>query len=110
METAQFDAADAMPGKLNAADSMPTPLVNNNLKIKLYILASSRLGIELVWHQVGLASRRRHRVGDIDPSRPLICGPLQAKHLVITQDENDGVKMVPFYGLQQNVSVKQHMI
>ena len=40
----------------------------------------------------------------------LICSLLQAKHLVITQEKNDGVKMVLSYRLQQNVSVELHMI
>ena len=40
----------------------------------------------------------------------LICSLLQAKHLVITQENDDGVKMVLFYRLQQNVSVELHTI
>ena len=34
----------------------------------------------------------------------------QAKRLVITHEKDDGVKMVLFYRLQQNVSVELHMI
>ena len=30
----------------------------------------------------------------------LVCSLLQAKHLVITQEKDDGVKMVLFYRLQ----------
>ena len=40
----------------------------------------------------------------------LICSLLQAKHLVITQEKDDGVKMVLSYCLQQNVGVELHMI
>ena len=40
----------------------------------------------------------------------LICSLLQAKHLVITQEKNDGLKMVLSYRLQQNVGVELHMI
>ena len=40
----------------------------------------------------------------------LICSLLQAKHLVITQEKDDGVKMVLSYRLQQNVGVELHMI
>ena len=40
----------------------------------------------------------------------LICSLLQAKHLVITQEKDDGVKMVLSYRLQQNVSAELHMI
>ena len=40
----------------------------------------------------------------------LICRLLQAKHLVITQERDDGVKMVLSYRLQQNVGVELHMI
>ena len=40
----------------------------------------------------------------------LICSLLQAKHLVITQKKDNGIKMVLSYRLQQNVSVEQHMI
>ena len=47
---AQLDAADSMPGKTRCrkfvTDTTSTPLVNNNLKVKLYILASSWAGIE----------------------------------------------------------------
>ena len=39
-----------------------------------------------------------------------ICSQLQAKHLMITQEKNDGVKIVLSYGLQQNVSVELHII
>ena len=35
----------------------------------------------------------------------LICSLLQAKYLVITQEKDDGVKMVLSYRLQQNVSI-----
>ena len=31
------------------------------------------------------------------------------KHLVITQEKDDGVKIVIFYRLQQNISVELHM-
>ena len=34
----------------------------------------------------------------------------KAKHLVITQKKDDGVKMVFSYFLQQNISVELHMI
>ena len=40
----------------------------------------------------------------------LICSLLQAKYLVITQEKDDGVKMVFSYRLQQNVGVELHMI
>ena len=40
----------------------------------------------------------------------LICSLLQAKHLVITQEKNDGVKMVLSYRLQQHVGVELYMI
>ena len=40
----------------------------------------------------------------------LICSLLQAKHLVITQEKDHGVKMVLSYRLQQNVNVELHMI
>ena len=40
----------------------------------------------------------------------LICSLLQTKHLVITQEKDDGVKIVLSYGLQQNISVELHMI
>ena len=40
----------------------------------------------------------------------LICSLLQAKHLMITQEKDDGVKMALSYDLQQNVSVELHMI
>ena len=41
----------------------------------------------------------------------LIRSLLQAKHLVITQEKDDGVvKMVLSYRLQQNVNVELHMI
>ena len=39
-----------------------------------------------------------------------MCSQLQAKHLVINQEKDDGVKMVLSNRLQQNVSVEQHMI
>ena len=40
----------------------------------------------------------------------LICRLLQVKPLVITQEKDDGVKMFLSYRLQQNASVKLHMI
>ena len=40
----------------------------------------------------------------------LICSLLQAKHSVITQEKDDGVKMVLSYRLQQNVGVELRMI
>ena len=40
----------------------------------------------------------------------LTCTPLQAKHLVITQEKDDGVKMVLSYRLQRHVGVELHMI
>ena len=40
----------------------------------------------------------------------LICSQLQAKHLAITQEKDNGVKMVLSYGLQQNVAVELHMM
>ena len=40
----------------------------------------------------------------------LIRSLLQAKHLVTTQEKDDGVKMVLSYRLQQNVAVELHMI
>ena len=40
----------------------------------------------------------------------LICSLLQAKHLVITQEKENGVKMVLSYRLQQHVGVELHMI
>ena len=40
----------------------------------------------------------------------LICSLLQAKHLVITQVKDDGVKIFLSYRLQQNVGVELHMI
>ena len=49
-------------------------------------------------------------------NRPLIMREPQAHKklnpslLVITQEKNDGVKMVLSYRLQQNVSVELHMI
>ena len=39
----------------------------------------------------------------------LICSLLQEKHLVITQEKDDRVKMVFFHRLQQNVSVELHL-
>ena len=39
-----------------------------------------------------------------------ICRLLQAKHLVIIQEKEDGVKMVLSYRLQQKVNVELHMI
>ena len=36
----------------------------------------------------------------------LICSLLQAKHLVITQEKDNGIKMVLLYCLQQNVGVE----
>ena len=39
-----------------------------------------------------------------------MCRLLQAKHLVITQEKDDGVKMVLSYRLQQNVGVELYMI
>ena len=39
----------------------------------------------------------------------LICSLLQAKHLVITQEKEEGVKMVQSYVLQLNISVHLHM-
>ena len=44
---------NSMPPTRCQANSMPTALVNNNLKVKLYILALSWLDIELAWHRVG---------------------------------------------------------
>ena len=35
---------------------------------------------------------------------------LQAKHLVITQEKDDGVKIVLSYLLQQNLNDELHMI
>ena len=43
-------------------------------------------------------------------SQILMCSLLQVKHWVITQEKDDGVKMVLSYCLQQNVSVELHMI
>ena len=40
----------------------------------------------------------------------LICSLVQAKHLVITQEKDDGAKMVLSYRLQHNVGVELHMI
>ena len=40
----------------------------------------------------------------------LICSLIQAKRLVITQENHEGVKMVLSYRLQQNVGVQLHMI
>ena len=40
----------------------------------------------------------------------LICSLLQAKRLVITQENDNGTKMVLSYCLQQNVAVELHMI
>ena len=40
----------------------------------------------------------------------LICSLLQVKHLMITREKDDEVKMVLSYRLQQNVSVELHMI
>ena len=40
----------------------------------------------------------------------LICIQLQAKHVMITQEKDDVVKMVLSYRLQQNVGVELHMI
>ena len=40
----------------------------------------------------------------------LICSLLQAKHLVITKERDDSVKMVLSYRLQQNANVEQHMV
>ena len=71
-----------MPGKLNAADSMSTPLVNNNLKVKIYF------GIELAWHQVGLASSQGHRVGDIESAASKRTQPVRER--VRNTVENDG--------------------
>ena len=47
---------------------------------------------------------------DSSKNEVLICSLPQAKHLVITQGKDDGVKMVLSYGLQQNVGVELHMI
>ena len=40
----------------------------------------------------------------------LICSLLQVKHLVITQEKDEGVNMVISHRLQQNVGVELHMI
>ena len=40
----------------------------------------------------------------------LICSLLQAKHLMITQEKDNWLKMVLSYRLQQNVSDELHMI
>ena len=40
----------------------------------------------------------------------VICCLLQAKHLVITQDKDEGVKMVFSHLLQLNVDVELHII
>ena len=40
----------------------------------------------------------------------LICSLIQAKRLVITQENHEGVKMVLSYRLQQNAGVELHMI
>ena len=39
-----------------------------------------------------------------------ICSLLLAKHLVITQEKDDGVKIILSYRLQQNASVELHII
>ena len=36
--------------------------------------------------------------------------PTPRKHLVITQEKDEGVKMVLSFGLGQNVSIELHMI
>ena len=40
----------------------------------------------------------------------IICSLLQAKHLVIIQEKDDGIKMVLSNRLQQNVGVELYMI
>ena len=40
----------------------------------------------------------------------LICSLLQAKHTVITQEKDDGLKMVHSYRLQPNASVELYML
>ena len=56
-----------------------------------------------LWHyQSNIQKTQRFQIS--------ICSLLQAKHLVITQQKNEGVKMVLSYGLQQNASVELHMI
>ena len=40
----------------------------------------------------------------------LMCSLLQAKHMVITQEKDAGLKMVLSYRLQRNVGVQLHMI
>ena len=60
-----------------------------------------------VWHYHSNYSKRFIKKGSL---QILICSPFKAKHLVITQEKNEGVKMVLSYYLQQNVSVELHMI
>ena len=55
---AQLDAANSMPGKLNAATTSKQQFQS----LTIYF------GIELAWHRVGLASSRRHRSVP-DPSK-----------------------------------------
>ena len=51
----QLDAADSMPGKLDAADCL-LDTADANLKVKLYILALSWPGIELGGHRSVIVS------------------------------------------------------
>ena len=60
-----------------------------------------------VWHYPSNYSQRFIKKCN---RKILICSLLQAKHLVITQGKDEWVKIVLSYGLQQNVSVKKHMI
>ena len=53
-----------------------------------------------LWHY---PSNYSVRFFDKQSLQILICSLLQAKHLVITQEKDDGIKMVLFYCLQQNV-------
>ena len=59
------------------------------------------------WHYLSNYSKRFNNTLSL---QILIYSLLQAKHLVITQEKDDGVKMVLSYLLQRNVSVKLHMI
>ena len=43
-------------------------------------------------------------------SKSTICSLVETKHLVITQEKDDGIKTVLSYGLQQNVSAELPMI
>ena len=60
-----------------------------------------------LWHYQSKYSKRFIEKSSL---QIIICSLLQAKHLMITQEKNEGVEMILSYRLQQNVSVELHMI